>query len=251
MAPAAFSTFVTTSTNLVVAKPPQLSAEEAVTIPITFLTAHYGLNRLAGMGAGERVLIHAAAGGVGMAAVQLAQRAGAEVFATAGSPHKREFLRSLGVTHVMDSRWLDFADEVMELTGGKGVDIVLNSLTGDFIPKSLSVLGPGGRFIEIGKAGIWEASQVTQFNSDITYHVIYLGDVEEEEPGLIGEMLSELMKEFVAGTLKPLPLRVFPMRMPSMIRYMAMAKHIGKVVVCKKRSRAVPRLPSVPMQATC
>ena len=109
--------------------------------------------------AGERVLVHAAAGGVGLAAVQIAQRCGAEVFATAGSPAKRDMLRRLGVAHVMDSRSLAFADEIMAATGGRGVDVVLNSLAGDFIPAGMRSLAPGGRFLELGKRDIWSAAR--------------------------------------------------------------------------------------------
>src|SRR5262249_33983624 len=154
LAPASFSTFVTTAADFVVPKPDALSFEEAATIPVAFLTASYALHHLAKMSVGDRVLIHAAAGGVGMAAVQLAQRAGAEIFGTAGNPEKRAFLQALGVHHVMDSRSLDFANEVMERTGGQGVNIVLNSLAGAFIPASLAVLGAHGRFVEIGKRDI-------------------------------------------------------------------------------------------------
>ena len=111
------------------------------------------------MKAGDRVLIHAAAGGVGLAAVQLAQRAGAEIFATAGSLEKRRHLQMLGVTHVFDSRSLDFANEIMSQTGGRGMDIVLNSLAGKFIAKSVSALAPGGRFLELGKRGILTREQ--------------------------------------------------------------------------------------------
>ncbi len=154
-----FSNYVVTPADWAIPKPQGLSDEQAATIAITFLTAYYGLYRLAGMKKGDRVLIHAAAGGVGMAAVQLAQCVGAEVFGTAGSPYKRQFLKSMGVDHVMNSRTLDFADEIMQITRGRGVDIVLNALTGEFIPKSLSVLASGGRFIEIGKAEIWDATE--------------------------------------------------------------------------------------------
>src|SRR5262249_41008831 len=147
------------------------------TISVVFLMAYYGLHVLVKMVVGDRILIHAAAGGVGMAAVQLAQWTGVEVFGTAGSPEKREFLQSLGVYHVMDSRSLDFAVIVMEYTSGQGVDIVLNSLAGEFIPKSLSVLGANGRFVEIGKRGIWDARQVAQLRSDVSYFAFDLGEV--------------------------------------------------------------------------
>jgi myxalamid-type polyketide synthase MxaB len=133
------SQYVTVDARFVVPLPPDLSFAAAATIPTTFLTAYQGLCHLAQLQPGETVLIHAAAGGVGLAAVQLAQRLGATVYATA-SPGKWEFLKSLGISGVMNSRTLDFADELRIATGGRGVDVVLNSLNGDFIPKSLEVL---------------------------------------------------------------------------------------------------------------
>src|SRR5690606_35736024 len=141
-------------------KPAQISFEQAATIPITFLTAAYALETLGHMQSGERVLIHAGAGGVGLAAIQLAKLAGAEIFATAGSPEKRDMLTALGVQHVLDSRTLDFADAILKETGGEGLHLVLNSLADEFIPKSLAVLAHGGRFLEIGKRGIWTHEQV-------------------------------------------------------------------------------------------
>ena len=231
MAIGSFSSFVTVKAEFVVPKPEVLSFEEAATIPTAFLTAYYGLHTSAKIQPGDRVLIHAAAGGVGLAAVQLAQRAGAEVFGTA-SPSKWEVLKSLGVEHVMNSRTLDFAEEVMALTKGQGVDIVLNCLNGEFIPKSLSVLRQEGRFVEIGKIGIWDQSQVQQLRSDVSYFPFDLGEVAQSTPSLIAPMLRELMAWFKQGTLKPLPHQVFPLQdVVSAFRYMAQAKHIGKVVV--------------------
>ena len=237
-----FATHVTTLADLVVAKPENLSSLDAATIPITFLTAEYSLNRLAGMKAGDRVLIHAAAGGVGLAAVQLALRAGAEIFATAGSPEKRALLRSMGVQHIFDSRTLSFADEIMNVTGGEGVDIALNSLAGEFIPKTLGVLRAGGRFLELGKTGIWDPEKLKAERPDITYRVIYLGDLE---PSLLHEMLQSLSNEFKAGALAPLPVKAFDL--PDAIaafRFMAQARHIGKVVLVSSKTdpaRSTPR----------
>lgn len=125
-----FAPFTVCPASLALRKPAHLSFEEAATIPIAFTTAYLSLVKLARLCAGERVLIHAAAGGVGLAAVQVARWAGAEIFATAGSDEKRELLRGLGIRHVMDSRSLGFADEVMKLTAGRGVHVVLNSLAG-------------------------------------------------------------------------------------------------------------------------
>ena len=234
LAPASFSTFVTTAAAYVVPKPDALSFAEAATIPITFLTAAYALHHLAHIAAGERVLIHAAAGGVGMAAVQLAQRAGAEIFGTAGSPEKRAFLQALGVHHVMDSRSLTFAQEVRACTGGQGVDIVLNSLAGVFIPASVAVLGAQGRFVEIGKRDIWTPEQVAQTRQDVAYWALDLGEVMRQEPALLQSMLYELLEAFTEGTLTPLPHRVFALQEAAQaFRYMAQAKHIGKVVVAQ------------------
>ncbi|MDL1883139.1 SDR family NAD(P)-dependent oxidoreductase [Anaerolineae bacterium CFX8] len=232
MSPASFSSYVTASVMKIVPKPASMSDEEAATIPITFMTAYYALHHLAGMSAGDRVLIHAAAGGVGMAAVQLAQRAGAEIFATAGSPEKRAFLKSLGVQHVMDSRTLDFADEIMQITGGRGVDVVLNSLAGEFIPKSLSVLADGGCFLEIGKTGIWTVEQAAELNPTLRYYTIYLGDMLRDDPALGQAMFRDLIGMFEEGTLRPLPHRVFAVEdAVSAFRFMAQAKHIGKLVL--------------------
>ena len=227
----ALGSFVTIPAELTVPKPENLSFAETATIPLAFLTAYYGLNYLAKIKPGERVLIHAAAGGVGQAAVQLAQRAGAEVFATA-SPGKWEFLKSMGVKCVMNSRTLDFADEIMSITAGQGVDVVLNSLNGEFIAKSFEVLGKNGRFVEIGKIGIWDESRVLQFRPDVSYFHFDLGEVRRQNPDFISTRLRELMHEFKQGRLKPLPYKNFPVSdVVSAFRYMAGAKHIGKVVI--------------------
>ncbi|MEL6494852.1 MAG: aminotransferase class I/II-fold pyridoxal phosphate-dependent enzyme [Cyanobacteria bacterium J06623_7] len=225
------SSHVTVDAKFAIAKPPQLSYPEAATIPTTFLTAYYGLQYLAQIQPGDKVLIHAAAGGVGQAAVQIAQQVGAEIYATA-SPGKWDFLKAMGIKHVMNSRNLDFAAEIMQLTDGGGVDIVLNSLNGDFIPQSLSVLAPNGRFVEIGKVGIWDKQQIADLRTDVSYFPFDLLEVSNCDRHLIATMFAELREQFIAGSLKPLPHRVFPMQQAaSAFRYMAQAKHIGKVVI--------------------
>src|SRR5215510_1626682 len=141
----------------------------------------------------------------------------------------------------MDSRSLDFADTVMECTGGQGVDIVLNSLAGEYIPKSLSVLGANGRFVEIGKRDIWDARQVAQLRSDVSYFAFDLGEVRLQDPALMQSMLCELMQAFAARALKPLPQQVFSIKeAASAFRYMAQAKHIGKVVVAQPGAIPAP-----------
>ncbi|WP_404785485.1 aminotransferase class I/II-fold pyridoxal phosphate-dependent enzyme [Altericista sp. CCNU0014] len=223
--------FVTVPAQCAIRTPEHLSAAEAATISTAFLTAYYGLHHLAKIQAGDRVLIHAAAGGVGQAAVQLAQRAGARVFATA-SPGKWDFLQSMGVEHTFNSRTLDFAAEILELTEGQGIDIVLNSLNGDFIPKNLEVLAPQGRFVEIGKLGIWEASEVRAQRPDVSYFPFDLLEVSLRDPALFASMLRDVMEAFERRQLQPLPHQVFPIEEAvSAFRHMAQAKHRGKVVL--------------------
>lgn len=218
--------------ELTLPMPPALSFAEAATIPIAFATAAYGLRTLARLAPGQRVLIHAAAGGVGLAAVQLAQRAGAEVIGTAGSPEKRAFLKALGVTHVFDSRSLSFADAVMAVTDGAGVDVVLNALSGDFIPASLGVLRRGGCFLEIGKRDIWEPAQVAALGRELDYQIIYLGDVCERNPALVRALLDQIVSELAATSLRALPLQSFPLAQAAeAFRFMAQARHIGKLVL--------------------
>ena len=230
--PGSFGSYVTVPADWVMPIPKTLNEFEAATIPGAFLTAQYALCYLGGISAGDRVLIHAAAGGVGLAAVQLAQRAGAEIFATAGSPEKRAYLKSLHVPHVMDSRSLEFAGEVMEITRGKGVNLVLNSLAGEFISKSLSVLAENGRFLEIGMTDIWTERQVAQLNKKISYFPINLAATFEQNPKLVTGLLRGILQEFEEGHLKPLPIRIFPVdQVVEAFRYMAQAKHIGKIVV--------------------
>jgi acyl transferase domain-containing protein/NADPH-dependent curcumin reductase CurA len=238
--PGAFDTYVTTRADLLVRLPDNLTYEDGAGIPIPFLTAYYALHHLALIQPGERVLVHAAAGGVGLAAVQLALMAGAEVIGTAGSPEKRAFLQSVGVQHVFSSRTLDFAGEIMQVTDGEGVDVVLNSLAGEFIPKSLSLLRDGGRFLEIGKTGIWDNEQVAAFKPNIAYHVIFLADQFDQEPELIHGMLVEVVDAIADGRLQPLPKQIFPAaKVIDAFRYMAQAKHIGKIIITHQEQKAI------------
>jgi NAD(P)-dependent dehydrogenase (short-subunit alcohol dehydrogenase family) len=216
----------------VIAKPARLTIEQAASLPTVFLTAGYGLHDLAGMARGERVLIHAAAGGVGLAAVQIAERAGALVFATAGSHEKREFLRSRGVVNVFDSRSTRYAEEIRACTGGDGIDIVLNSFVGEHIPLGLSLLRPGGRFLEIGKREVWSPERVREQRDDVTYHAYDLAEVFEGDRALARRKLEEMVSAFENGSLTPSPVRVFPFaEAAGAFQYMAQARQIGKVVV--------------------
>lgn len=234
-APGCIGSHVTVRRALVVRKPEALSAVEAVALPAALLTAYYALHHLGGIKAGDRVLIHAAAGGVGMAAVQLALAAGAEVYATAGAPEKQQFLRDMGVRHVMSSRTLDFADLVRANTGGRGVDMVLNSLSGDFIAASFGVLAPGGRFLEMGKIGIWDEARVRARDASWVYRPFDLAAVAQEDPATLVAMFELLLGDIATGRLQPLPVTVFPMSdAEQAFRFMAQARHIGKIVLSRE-----------------
>jgi acyl transferase domain-containing protein/acyl carrier protein len=226
------ASFVTTPAALLVRKPAGMSFVEAATIPSAFMTAHHALHTLARVSRGDRVLIHAAAGGVGLAAVQLALAAGAVVFATAGTDEKRAFIRSLGVPHVMSSRTLDFADEILGTTGGAGVDVVINSLTGAHVEKSLSVLAPEGRFVELSKIGAWDPADVRRVRPSAQYWVVDLAETCRVNPALTRVMLDAVCGLFDKGELRPLRHTTFPLQQAeAAFRYMAQAKHIGKIVV--------------------
>jgi acyl transferase domain-containing protein/NADP-dependent 3-hydroxy acid dehydrogenase YdfG len=230
----AFAGHVITRADFIVRRPAHLSFEEAATIPITFCTACYALRHVGRLKRGERVLIHGAAGGVGLAAIQVASRAGAEVFATAGSPEKREFLRLLGVPHVMDSRSMAFADEVFAITRGEGVDVVLNSLAGEAIRKSLSVLRPFGRFLEIGKRDLVQNTRVglRPFEKCLSFHAIDLDQLLLHQPAGASSLLREVIGEFEALVFHALPYRVFPLEQAeNAFKHLQRSRHIGKVVL--------------------
>lgn len=231
-APGSFATAVVVPAAFLVQVPENLDDVTAAALPIAYLTAWYGLHRIARLRAGERVLIHAAAGGVGLAAVQLARRAGAEVFATAGSPEKRAMLRSLGVPHVMDSRSLDFVEEIRVSTDGAGVDVVLNSLAGDFIAASLAALGHNGRFLELGKRDIMTPASAAAARPDVEYRAYDLGAEATQDRTLLRPMLTEILAALADGSLPPLPTRAYPLaRASDAFRFMAQARHIGKLVL--------------------
>ncbi len=245
-----FATHVVTAEHLTMQKPARLTFEEAATLPIAFLTAHYCLHEVARLQPGERVLIHAAAGGVGLAAIQIAQQVGAEVFATA-SERKQEFVKLLGVEHVMDSRSLDFAAQIETITGGRGVDVILNSLAGEAIPKSLSILARYGRFVEIGKRDLYENRKIGlgYFREGISFHSVDLSRVMVDKPDLIRRMRRSLIDDFQSGKLRPLPHRIFAAnRIRDAFRTMAEAKHVGKIVISLRQPqlRVEPAIPESP-----
>ena len=202
----------------------------AASLPAVFLTAYYGLMDCARLTADERVLIHAGASGTGMAAVQLARHRGAEVFATA-SPGKWDTLRSLGLdeAHIASSRTLDFKGRFLDATDGRGMDVVLNSLAGEFVDASLGLLTEGGRFVEMGKTDIRDPHEIGVTHPGVAYQAFDLLQVKSER---IQEMFAELVKLFEAGVLESLPTRVWDIRYaPEALRFMSQARHTGKIVL--------------------
>jgi acyl transferase domain-containing protein len=218
--------------DLITKTPTALTDAEAAALPVAYVTADVGLNVLAQMKRGDRVLIHAATGGVGLAAVALAQTAGAEVHATAGSAEKRDLLRRIGVRHVYDSRSLAYADEILAATGGEGVRIALNSLTGEFVGATLKALARDGVLLEMGKRGIWSAEQVAAERPDVTYHVFDSGVMAEADPSLWRRFADGILPQIAAGELAKPPLRTWSLaRAQDAFRWMAQARHVGKLVL--------------------
>ncbi|SDU02293.1 type I polyketide synthase [Stappia sp. ES.058] len=240
-APACFSSHVLVSESGCVPAADGLTSEAAATIPVAFLTSYYALTHLAALAPGESVLIHGGAGGVGLAAIQIARHVGATVFATAGSPEKRALLAGLGVDHVLDSRSLAFADDIMRITKGKGVDVVLNSLWGEAMERSLSVLKPFGRFLELGKRDFYENTHLglRPFRQNLSYFGIDADQLLVHQPTLAQRLLREVMQFFTDGVLHTLPYRAFePDDAVAAFRLMQQAGHIGKIVIRPPESRA-------------
>ncbi|MCZ9351181.1 SDR family NAD(P)-dependent oxidoreductase [Streptomyces mutabilis] len=214
--------------------PERMSFAEAATLPAVFLTVQYGLERLARLRAGERVLVHGAAGGVGLAALQYARSVGAEVVATAGTPGKRDLLRMLGVRHVLNSRDLRFAEDVHALTNGQGVDVVLNSLAGDAIARGLECLRPGGRFIELGKRDLYANTPVLlgPFRRNIAYFGVDVATLPEQLPEVAAGEFAELCRRVTEGRYRPLPHQVYSAdAIAEAFRSLRHSKHLGKIVI--------------------
>jgi NADPH:quinone reductase-like Zn-dependent oxidoreductase/acyl carrier protein len=242
MTPGSFATFAIAPDERVIPKPEGLSFESASAQGLVYLTAEYSLNTVARMQRGERVLIHAAAGGVGYAAVQLCMRAGVEVFATAGSEAKRAFLRELGVQHVFSSRTLDFAADIERITEGRGVDVILDCLAGAFIDAGLSLLRPGGRFVEIGKTDIRDPIAVAAARPGVVYTAVDLADRLRDEPEAMMRRLSALLESMAAGELHPAPHRTYDFRdAKAAFHDLAAARNIGKLVLAPRPAQPLVR----------
>ena len=214
--------------------PDSMSFADGATIPVAYLTVAYALGYLGHLRAGENVLIHGGAGAVGLAAIQYARNRGAVIFATAGSDAKRALLRSLGVDHVLDSRSLSFADDVLAATGQAGVDLVLNSLDGEAMERSLGLLKPFGRFLELGKRDVYGNTSIglRPMRHNISYHVIDVDQLAAQRPAMAREVLQEVAALLADGRVRPLPRREMPLAQAAeAFRLMQAAGHIGKLVL--------------------
>ena len=220
--------------------PDGVSAVDAATIPAAALTVRLSFD-WAKLNPGDKVLIHAASGGVGLAAIQMAQQHGAEVYATA-STFKRATLRKLGVKHVYDSRTTDFADQILADTDGAGVDVVLNSLTSEgFVEATVRATAKNGRFAEIAKRDIWTPEQMAEARPDIAYEIVALDTVMFTEPERIRTLLSEVSEGLAKGEWTPLPAEIYPLtEARTAFRRMQQARHIGKIV-CQMPNPLQPR----------
>ncbi len=233
-APASLSTKVVTIAEAVVPIPPETSFPEAATIPVAFVTAIYALGHLAKLSPGEHVLIHTASGGVGLAAIQYAKQHGAVVIATAGSEVKRAFLRLAGADCVVNSRDLAFCDAVREFTEGQGVDIVLNSLSGEAMERSLEVLKPFGRFLELGKRDLYLNRRIhlRPLRQNISYFAIDIDQLPVRRPDLARRLLAEVSAALFNGEIRPLAHRIFSFgELEDAFRLMQSSGHIGKLVL--------------------
>ncbi|WP_404324939.1 type I polyketide synthase [Cobetia sp. UIB-001] len=245
--PASFSDRLVIADTALAHVPHGVSLEAAATIPTTFFTVYYALKHLARLEEGEKVLIHGAAGGVGIAALQIAEWLGAEVFATVGSPAKRDFLALMGIDNVYDSRSHGFAEDILAdlaarqqrdpSVDARGVDVVLNSLAGEAIAQNLRVLKPFGRFCELGKRDFYENTPMglRPFRNNLSYFGIDSDQLMKECPGLTTRLFREMMALFEDGTLAPLPYTTFDAsQVVEAFRYMQQARQIGKVVVTQR-----------------
>jgi NADPH:quinone reductase-like Zn-dependent oxidoreductase len=232
----AFSRFTTTMVTDVVKKPASLNWEEAASLPTVFVTLYHSLHNLAALSKGERILIHSAAGGIGLAAIQYAQTVGAEIFATVGSDEKRAYLRSLGIERIFNSRSVEFADEIVKATGGEGgeggegVDVVLNSLGGE----GLSILRPLGRFVELGRRDFAQNTQIglAPFDNSLTFYSVSLYKLSILRPQLYNAVFTEVVDKFDRGIFKPLKMNLYAAsEITTAFQHMAQGTHIGKQTI--------------------
>ncbi|KAK3172947.1 Type I Iterative PKS [Lepraria neglecta] len=234
----AYSTYARCPATSAAIIPEDMSFETAASIPVVYSTAYYGIIEIARMEPGEKILIHAASGGVGQAAIQLAQMIGGEIYATVGSTEKKQLLiHTYGIpeNHIFFSRDTAFGPAVREATGGGGVDVVINSLAGDLLRETWECLAPFGRFVEIGKRDITSNTrlEMAKFEHNCSFSSVDLTLVAAERPKIMGRVLTAVMGLFARTTVKPIgPITTVGIsEVETVLRKLQSGATSGKVVV--------------------
>jgi acyl transferase domain-containing protein/surfactin synthase thioesterase subunit/NADPH-dependent curcumin reductase CurA/NADP-dependent 3-hydroxy acid dehydrogenase YdfG len=241
-----FAGRVVASRDLIAPMPASLTFAEAACIPVVYVTAYYALAHLARLESGEIVLVQSGAGGVGIAAIQLAKRLGARVFATAGTLQRREMLLSLGVEAAFDSRSPDFHDKIMQLTKGRGVDVVLNSLTGQLLVQGIACLAPFGRFVEIGKTDIYRNAHLSleRLGENCSFFVVDVDRLASQHPTRHRQILDKVADMFARGELTPHPVTEYPItNVPSALNTLSRGAVFGKLAITIPAGKDVVTFP--------
>ncbi|MEV0373758.1 beta-ketoacyl synthase N-terminal-like domain-containing protein [Streptomyces sp. NPDC050636] len=234
IAPGSLAGHVVAQAAVTVPIPEGMSLIEAATLPLVYTTGLYGLETLAGLAEGETLLLPGAAGGVGLAALTLARLRGARVIALAGTPDKRELLLRQGADHALDSRSLEFAAQTRRLTGGRGVDVVLNSLTGPAAAACLELMAPDGRFVELGKRDLYGDAdlRLKPFVNTLSYHAVDLAQLIERRPAVAAELLGNVARMAATGAITPLPHTTYPAEdLAEAFTLLKRSGHIGKLII--------------------
>ncbi|WP_084454463.1 type I polyketide synthase [Mycobacterium interjectum] len=250
--PGTFGSHLTTLADLAVPVPDTLADSEAAAFGIAYLTAWHSLCEVGRLGAGERVLIHSATGGVGLAAVSIAKMIGARIYTTAGSDAKREMLDGLGVEYVGNSRGVDFADEILGATDGYGVDVIINSLPGEAIRRGVKLLAPGGRFIELGKKDVYADASLglAGLAKSASFAVVDLDLNLKRQPTRYRRMLQDILQHVADGKLRPLPVTAFSLDAAAdAFALMASGRHTGKIAVSIPAHGSVEAIAPPPPQS--
>ncbi len=241
-APGALASHVHANARFVGHVPEGMDFTAAATLPVVFFTVHHSLEHLARLVPGETVLVHGGAGGIGLAVAQFAEQRGATVITTAGTPAKRGLLRLLGTEHVLDSRSLDFADDVRRLTGGRGVDVVVNSLAGESLTRSVELLRPGGRFIELGKRDVYGNSPLPLrlLRDNIAFFVVDVARLTDD--AAVSAQFRDMAERVRVGTYRPLFCQPYPAsRIAQAMHTLQHSRHLGKIVIDFSEAPAVER----------
>jgi acyl transferase domain-containing protein/NADPH:quinone reductase-like Zn-dependent oxidoreductase/acyl carrier protein len=240
IAPGSLGSYTVVHKNFIFPKPKELTFEEAATLPIVFITAYYALMNLARIKKSTKILIHAAAGGVGLAAVQIAKLIEAEIYASASTP-KHALLKSKGLSHVYNSRTLDFADQIKQDTNHEGLDVVLNSFSGDFMFKSLELVKKNGCFVEIGKVNQETIDKIKTLRPDVVYHNFDIGEIAQVNHELIRSVFDAVLEKMQSKQLKPIQFTPYPItQVEQAFATFAKGKNIGKVIITHYQNTNIP-----------